>query len=257
VLHDKRIAVVVPAYNVAPRLSAVLATMPAPLVDRVLVVDDASADGTADVAREAAVRDARVVLLRHEANRGVGGAIATGYRAALEDGADVVAVMAGDGQMDPEDLARVLEPVASGAADYAKGNRLLHPDVVRAMPFTRLVGNVVLSAMTRAATGLWHVGDSQCGYTAVHRRVLHALDPSEMWARYGYPNHLLGALSRAGFRVTDVVVRPVYAGERSGVRLRDAAVTIPRILWRIARARAASRRSALPAPAEGSGFVKI
>jgi glycosyltransferase involved in cell wall biosynthesis len=246
-----RIAVVVPAYNVAARLRPVLTTMPA-FVDHVIVVDDASVDGTHLVAAEAG--DARVVLVRHPVNRGVGGALASGYRRALELGADVIAVMAGDGQMDPDDLAGVLAPVANGTVDYAKGNRLRHPDVVRAMPWTRLAGNLVLSTLTRAATGLWHVGDSQCGYTAIHRRVLTTLDPAEMWARYGYPNHLLGALARAGFRVVDVVVRPIYAGERSGVRLRDAVVTIPRILGRIALARVLERRRALP---DSAGFVKI
>jgi glycosyltransferase involved in cell wall biosynthesis len=247
---SSRIAVVVPAFNVATRLPTVLATMPSPLVDHVVVVDDASADETSAVAR--ACGDPRVRVVRHEVNLGVGGAIATGYREALALGADVIAVMAGDAQMDPADLERVVAPVATGEVDYAKGNRLRHPDVLRVMPWTRLVGNVALSTLTCAATGLWHVGDSQCGYTAIHRRVLGALDPSAMWSRYGYPNHLLGALARGGFRVTDVVVRPIYAGERSGVRLRDAVVIIPRILWRIALARLAERHRPLP-----SGFVEI
>lgn len=257
-LDHARIAVVVPAYNVAARLGAVLASMPAPLVDHVIVVDDASTDETARVA--VAAGDARVRLVRHATNRGVGAAIATGYAAAMALEADVVAVMAGDGQMDPRDLPALVAPVVHGAADYAKGNRLRHASVVRAMPPARLVGNVALSLLTRAATGLWHVGDSQCGYTAVHRRVLAALDPRAMWARYGYPNHLLGALARAGFRVTDVVVRPVYAGEQSGVRLRDAVVTIPRILLRIALARLAERRRRRDAARQAltsGGFVKV
>lgn len=226
--------------------------MPSPVVDLVIVVDDASTDATAEVAR--ASGDKRVVLVRHSQNRGVGAAIATGYRVAYAQGADVVVVMAGDGQMDPADLECLLVPVVSGAADYAKGNRLDHPEVLRTMPLTRLLGNIVLSALTRLATGLWHVSDSQCGYTAVHRRVLSVLDPAAMWPRYGYPNHLLGALARNGFRVVDVVVRPVYAGERSGVRLRDALVTIPKILFRIALARWSERRRALPS---SSGFIEL
>jgi glycosyltransferase involved in cell wall biosynthesis len=252
VLAGSHIAVVVPAFNVAARLGRVLATMPRPLVDLVVVVDDGSTDASGEIART--MGDPRVVVARHAQNRGVGAAIATGYTVALERSADVIAVMAGDGQMDPDDLAALVEPVALGKADYAKGNRLRHPTVVRAMPWTRLAGNAVLSAMTRAATGLWHIGDSQCGYTAVHRRVLLALDPTAMWQRYGYPNHLLGALACGGFRVQDVVVRPVYAGERSGVRVRDALVTIPRILVRIAAARHGFGRRELPAR---GGFVEL
>lgn len=248
-----RIAVVVPAFNVAPRIATVLATMPA-FVDELLVIDDGSIDDTARIANVAPSPATHVTVIAHGSNRGVGAAIATGYQAAVTRGADVIAVMAGDGQMDPDDLARVIEPVAVGTCDYAKGNRLAHRDVLRAMPFARLVGNIVLSALTRIATGLWHVGDSQCGYTAVHRRVLLGLDPSAMWARYGYPNHLLGALARVGFRVSDVVVRPVYAGERSGVRVRDAVITIPKILFAIAAARVAQRNQPLPAP---DGFVEI
>jgi glycosyltransferase involved in cell wall biosynthesis len=224
-------------------------------VDDVFVIDDGSDDRTGSVAREAHCSAQRCTVMAHEANRGVGAAIATGYAAALASGCDVVAVMAGDGQMDPSDLEAVIGPVARGECDYAKGNRLAHPSVLRAMPFTRLVGNIVLSNLTRLATGLRHVNDSQCGYTAIHRRVLTALDPAAMWARYGYPNHLLGALARTGHRVADVVVRPVYAGERSGVRFRDAVVTIPRILAAIALARVTERRrEPLPAP---RGFVEI
>jgi glycosyltransferase involved in cell wall biosynthesis len=253
VFEGSRIAVVVPAFRVATRIASVLTGMPS-FVDDVFVIDDGSDDGTGDVARATRCTAAKCTVLAHDTNRGVGAAIATGYRAALAAGGDVIAVMAGDGQMDPSDLERVVAPVARGECDYAKGNRLAHPSVWCAMPFTRLVGNFVLSNLTRMATGLWHVSDSQCGYTAIHRRVLLALDASAMWARYGYPNHLLGALARTGHRVADVVVRPVYAGERSGIRLRDAAITIPRILAAVAMARITERREPLPAP---RGFVEI
>ncbi|MFO0652357.1 MAG: glycosyltransferase family 2 protein [Polyangiales bacterium] len=233
-LHGKRITVVVPAFNTSARVMRVIATLPA-FVDACVVVDDASTDDTP--AHLTSCADPRVTVLRHTENRGVGGAIATGYLHALEDGADLAAVMAGDGQMDPDDLAALAEPVALGHADYAKGNRLGHPDCLRAMPLTRWIGNVALSAMTRAATGLSHIGDSQCGYTVVSRRVLERVDVARMWTRYGYPNHLLGALAFAGLRVVDVTVRPVYADERSGVRLRDAVITVPRILGLVAWAR--------------------
>lgn len=230
-IDDKRVAVVIPAFNVAARVARVIETLPS-WVDRVLLVDDGSMDGTARVA--ARVDRAGVEILTHEINRGVGAAIATGYKRALALGEDVAVVMAGDGQMDPADLPALVHPVLTGEAHYAKGNRLRHRAVLRAMPPVRLAGNVALSTLTRAATGLWHVGDSQCGYTAIHREALAALDLDALWPRYGYPNDLLSALSVRGLRVIDVTVRPVYDGAPSGVRWRDALVTIPKILARAA-----------------------
>lgn len=239
-IDGHRAAVVIPAFNVASRIARVIETIPA-WVDRVWVIDDGSSDGTARVAQRAAREGVRVVA--HEFNRGVGAAIATGYRRATaeerDESADVIVVMAGDGQMDPADLLALVHPVTSGRAHYAKGNRLRHKSVLRAMPAVRLAGNVTLSALTRVATGLWHIGDSQCGYTAIHRDAVRALDLDALWPRYGYPNDLLSALSVRGFRVTDVTVRPVYDGAPSGVRWKDALVTIPRIL---VRARARARR---------------
>lgn len=225
--------------------------MPA-FVDHVVLVDDGSTDDT--VAQARSIGDARLRIESHGDNRGVGAAITTGYQAAHDLGADVTVVMAGDGQMHPDDLAPLLAPVLSGDVDYAKGNRLRHPDVARTMPLSRLIGNVVLSAVTRYATGLDDIGDSQCGYTAIHRRVWSVIDPGAMWQRYGYPNHLLGALAASDFRIADVVVRAVYDGERSGVRIRDALVTVPRILFSVARARWSPRERALPAP---GGFATI
>lgn len=237
-LHGQRLVVVIPAYNTGPRVLRVIETLPA-FVDHALVIDDGSADETRALLD--ALDAPRVEVLRHRENRGVGAALATGYARALELRADLVAVMAGDGQMHPDDLAALAEPVARDEADYAKGNRLDHPACARVMPLARHAGNRVLSALTRAATGLWHVTDSQCGYTVISRAVLEHLDTTRMWTRYGYPNHLLGALAHAGFRVRDVVVRPVYAGERSGIRLRDALLVIPRILAAIAWARLRGR----------------
>jgi glycosyltransferase involved in cell wall biosynthesis len=235
VLLGQPLAVVVPAYNTGARVLRVLSTLPA-CVDLAVVVDDASTDDTPR--HLATVTDPRVYCLRHAHNRGVGGALATGYALALERGAALVAVLAGDGQMDPEDLPALCLPVAEGRADYAKGNRLRHPACVKSMPWTRFVGNHTLSLLTRAATGLWHLSDSQCGYTVISRRALASLDLGSLWRRYGYPNHLLGALALAGWRVAEVTVRPVYGDERSGVRLRDALVTVPRIILWVAWARA-------------------
>lgn len=225
------IAVVVPAFNEADKLAATVRSIPG-FVDNIIVVDDASTDGTARVAGRLSRRRGLVVIA-HERNRGVGAAIATGYERALALGADVTAVMAGDGQMDPADLPRLLAPVVAGAADYSKGNRFLWPGCWRQMPVQRLLGNVALSLLTCLSSGYWRLFDSQCGYTAASRRALLAIDPRRMFERYGYPNDLLGRLRRAGARVVDVAVRPVYGPQwRSGIRPLRVAVPILFVLAR-------------------------
>ncbi|MFW5876551.1 MAG: glycosyltransferase family 2 protein [Myxococcota bacterium] len=228
--HAARVAVVMPAHNEARLIGAALASIPA-WVDDVIVVDDGSTDGTAAAAR--ASGEPRVQVLRHDHNRGVGAALTSGYRAAFAAGADVAVVMAGDGQMHPEDLPALLAPALDGAADYVKGNRLSHPAVRRVMPGPRWVGNQVLSWLTRRATGL-ALHDSQCGYTVLTRRAAERLPLEDLWSRYGYPNDLLGLAAATGMTVRDVTVRPVYGTETSGVRWWHAALVIPALLVRVA-----------------------
>lgn len=229
---DAKVAVIVPAYQEERIIARMLARVPA-YVDHVYVVDDASTDGTAELVL--AHDDLRVRLIRHSDNRGVGAAIATGYANALAEGCDVLAVMAADDQMDPVDLPRLLAPVVSGVADYAKGNRLLHPDA-RRMPRRRRLGTRVLSALTRSATAL-DVYDSQCGFTALSAKAARRLPLAELWPRYGYPNDLLGMLAGAGCQVAEVPVRPVYADEDSGLRAYHMFVIMGVILRRWRRSR--------------------
>jgi glycosyltransferase involved in cell wall biosynthesis len=227
----RRVTVVVPAYNEEKLLGRVLDTMPA-LVDRVIAVDDASADGTAQVLAEAQRRmGERLRVIRHETNGGVGAAIVTGYKAAIFEGDDsgLVVVMAGDAQMDPGDLPRLLAPLARGQADYAKGNRLFTGQAWKIIPRHRYVGNAVLSLLTKVASGYWHVADSQSGYTAVTVEALKVLQLDRLYKRYGFPNHLLVELNNYDFRVRDVPIKPVYGiGEQSGIRLPSV---IPRLSW--------------------------
>jgi glycosyltransferase involved in cell wall biosynthesis len=182
--------------------------------DAIYVVDDASADGTAAAA--AAVGDPRVRVIRHGENRGVGAAITSGYTRALEENADVLVVMAGDDQMDPEDLEALIAPVIAGEADYVKGSRFRHGDA-RRMPLARRTGSQLLSFLTRLATGL-DVDDCQCGYTALAARAARILPLGELWPRFGYPNDLLGMIAEHRLRIVEVPVRPVYADEASGLR---------------------------------------
>ncbi len=230
----KRVAVVVPAFDEADRIARVIRGIPA-WVDAVFVVDDASRDGTSAIANTLA--DSRVTVATHPENRGVGAAIVTGYRLALAVRADVIAVMAGDDQMDPHDLGRVVSPVTLDHADYVKGNRFMHP-ARRHMPFERRLAGSALALLTRAATGL-DIDDSQCGFTALSAAMAARLPLEKLWPRYGYPNDLLGLLAAAGARVVEVPVRPVYAGERSGVRPWHALVVIGIVARGYLRARVA------------------
>lgn len=224
-----RISVVVPAYNEARLITQTLRSVPA-YVTHVVVVDDGSADDTALMAQS--LNDPRVEVVRHRENRGVGAAIVTGYLTAFGRGADVCAVMAGDGQMDPADLERLIGPVLRGEAAYAKGDRLSFPDARRAMPWTRWLGNWVLARLTGLAAGL-PVRDSQCGYTALSREAALQLPLHKLWSRYGYPNDLLGMLRERNLPVSEVVVRPVYADEESGIRLWHALFVVPFVLLRV------------------------
>ncbi|HEX4445823.1 MAG TPA: glycosyltransferase family 2 protein [Polyangiaceae bacterium] len=226
-----RVVAVVPAWEEAPRIARVVASMPA-WVDAIVVVDDASTDGTAEAARGSG--DERVRVVRHPVNRGVGAAIATGYRCALSmpgGPRDAFVVMAGDGQMDPEDLPAVVAPITRGEADYVKGDRFRRADTARAMPHARRLGGRVFSWATARAIGV-PISDSQCGYTAITRAACARLDLDALWPRYGYPNDLLSQLAVRGLRIAEVPVRAVYADEVSRLTLRH----VPVVAGLIARA---------------------
>jgi len=233
VYEGKSVTVVVPAYNEEKLIGTVLDTMP-DFVDLIIVVDDASTDHTSDTVASYHVRLAdRLVCVRHTHNQGVGAAIVTGYKQALLRQSDVVAVMAGDGQMDPDDLARLVAPIARCEVEYTKGNRLFRGESWRLIPHSRYLGNAALSLLTKIASGYWHLADSQSGYTAIARLALERLDLDTIYKRYGMPNDMLIQLNVGDCRVRDVSVRPIYdIGETSGIRLRRV---IPTISWLLLR----------------------
>jgi dolichol-phosphate mannosyltransferase len=233
-----------PAHNEAKLIRGALESIPS-FVDYIIVVDDASVDSTAAIARSIG-RSTDVI--RHGTNQGVGAAIVTGCKHAFMRGADLTAVMAADGQMDPADLPALLAPLIIGEADYVKGNRLQWPGARTAMPWHRWVGNHLFSGLTRRAIGV-DVSDSQCGYVAMNRRTQRAFDWQRLWKGYGYPNDLLSWLVMCGVRVGEMPVRPVYGLERSGIRLRHVLLIIPfvivrawfrRLTWRRELARSTS-----------------
>ena len=227
-IEGKTVGVVVPAYQEEELLPSTLGGIPE-FVDRIYVVDDGSPDGTVERARAAAAADPRVSVIARERNGGVGAAVVTGYRQALEDGIDVAVVMNADNQMDPEDLEHLVVPVARGEVDYAKANRLFTGQAWQLIPHSRYLGNAILSLWTKVASGYWHVADAQSGYTAIGKRMLGLLDLDHLYPRYGFPNDMLVHLNVWNAKVRDVPSRPIYGvGERSGIRLRKV---IPTIWW--------------------------
>ena len=225
---DKSICVIVPAYNESTQIGKVLSTMP-DFVDRVVVVDDASKDDTVDIVRQYQKKIGKIEVIQHETNQGVGAAISTGYIRARDKASDVTAVMAGDGQMDPLELGKIIGPVVDGSADYVKGNRLFYGDAWHMIPHYRYLGNSFLSLMTKVASGYWHIADSQSGYTAISLIALKRINLDKIYNDYGMPNDLLIKLNQHDFRVRDVHIRPVYdVGEKSGIKVNKV---IPRISW--------------------------
>ena len=235
---NKSISVVVPCYNEENQINGVIETMP-DYVDKMVVVDDCSRDNTISVVEAAMDREPKVILIKHEKNQGVGGAIATGYNWSRDNNIDAAVVMAGDGQMDPIDLPAILNPVVNNETDYSKGNRLFTGEAYKKIPKIRYFGNAVLSLFTKIASGYWHIADSQTGYTAINKLALHTINWEDMYKRYGQPNDLLVKLNVYNFRVRDININPVYGvGEKSGIKIRKVIFSISWLLlkkfvWRL------------------------
>ena len=200
------------------------------LVDHIVVVDDTSQDATSEVL--SSWPDPRLCAHRHTQNGGVGAAIVTGYRLALSLGADAVAVMAADAQMDPADLPSLLDALIDEDTDYVKGNRLAYPGAWQQMPTVRYVGTLALSLLTRLSSGYGELLDTQCGYTVARREALERLPLSSLYARYGFPNDILNQLGEIGAQVSQRPVRPVYADERSDLRPARVIAPISKLLAR-------------------------
>lgn len=212
------IAVVIPCYRVGERIDAVLAAIPA-MVSRIYCVDDACPEHCGDHI-ERTCRDPRVIVLRHDHNQGVGGAVITGYRQALADGAEVIVKIDGDGQMDPGLLPSFVTPILNGNCDYAKGNRFFRVQDVRAMPRRRLLGNAALSFLNKLSSGYWTIFDPTNGYTAVHAAVLAHLPLDDIDRGYFFETDMLFRLATLRCVVIDVPMVARYGGEVSSLRVR-------------------------------------
>ena len=225
---DKTIAVVCPAYNEERLIADTLCSIP-DVVDRVYVVDDGSTDRTPEIIQSL---DRNVTYFRHPKNQGVGAAIVTGYKRFLEEGLDIAVVMAGDNQMDPCHLPRLLAPIIEGRADYTKGDRLSKPENKIGISRWRRFGNRLLTWLTRIASGNWKLSDPQNGYTAVTNAALNKLGINSIHHRYGYCNDILVKLTVIGLRIIDVPMPARYGNEISKIRYSQY---IPSVSWLLLR----------------------
>lgn len=234
-----RIAVVIPCYRVNRHILDVIATIPS-WIEGIYAVDDCCPEKTADLLVEQC-RDPRLRIIRHTANQGVGGATCSGYQAALQDGFEVVVKMDGDGQMNPDYLMRLVNPLIAGQADYTKGNRFYDFQALRQMPFLRRIGNLGLTLLTKAASGFWHVADPTNGYTAIHRSALQLLNLDRVSGRYFFETSMLIHLNIIRAVATDVPIPARYGDEKSSLSVWRALFGFPprllrgfcqRLLWR-------------------------
>jgi dolichol-phosphate mannosyltransferase len=211
------IAVVVPAYKVSRHILPLLARM-GPEVSRIYVVDDACPDGSGRLVESECI-DSRVRVLYNERNLGVGGAVMSGYQAAIMDGAEVIVKIDGDGQMDPSLLPSFVGPILSGEADYTKGNRFYDLTLVQSMPIARILGNAALSFMTKFSTGYWNIFDPTNGYTAIHASVAGLLPFGKISRRYFFESDMLFRLNIIRAVVVDVPMKARYEDEVSNLKI--------------------------------------
>ncbi|MFA5944464.1 MAG: glycosyltransferase family 2 protein [Candidatus Thermoplasmatota archaeon] len=237
--QGRRIAVIIPAYNEELLIQETLDGLPE-YVDLAVVVDDASTDSTSEKVREWTDRrkDARVDLVRHETNQGVGNGIKTGYKRAMAAGADILVVAAGDNQMDQAQIPKLLDPIIQGKADYTKGNRLFARGSFEGMSAWRVLGNSILTLLTKVSSGNWHISDPQNGYTAITKDALERINVDAIWGWYGYCNDILARCNAYNVRVKDVAIPARYGTEKSKIKYgrfmrRVSALLLRNFFWRM------------------------
>lgn len=215
---DKKIAVIVPAYNEELLIKKTIDSIPE-MVGEIILINDCSTDNTKNIIKEEMKSNKKINLINLEKNSGVGFAIVKGYEEAYKKNYDIGVVMPGDAQALPEDFESLVAPVLNETVDYTKGNRLKYKGVSSIMPKHRFFGNTLLTLLTKFASGYYHIMDPQMGYTALNLKILPDLNIQSLIKRYGYPGHLLYLLNLADAKVADVEVKPHYGEEKSGIRL--------------------------------------
>ena len=233
----KSIGVVVPAYNEERFIVEVIDCLPE-YIDKVYVIDDGSIDNTFKAASGITCRNGNLKVIRHAKNKGVGASIVTGYRSSMLDRIDVSVVMAGDNQMDPAQLPRLLNPIVSGGADYTKGDRTSIENNMRGMSYWRRFRNLLLRWLTRVASGCHNLNDPQNGYTAISVEMLRQLDLDDIYPWYGYCNDVLVKLAVARARIQEVAMPARYQFEKSKICYvkyipRISMLLLREFLWRL------------------------
>jgi glycosyltransferase involved in cell wall biosynthesis len=221
----KKIAVVIPAFKVANQILRVIERI-GPEVSLIIVIDDKCPESSGELVRSSC-KDKRVVLITHEENKGVGGAVISGYRYAIENGADVVVKVDGDGQMNPRLIPLLVEPILNGQADYTKGNRFFNVQEILQMPKVRIFGNLILSFFSKISTGYWQVFDPNNGFTAIDKSVLRKLPLDKISNRYFFETDMLFRLNLVRAVVVDVPMDAVYGNEKSSLSVMRALFEFP------------------------------
>ena len=240
--RNKNISLVIPAYNEEKLIKPTLENVP-DIFGKIYVVDDFSPDNQNSVIMKCAEKDKRIQLLKHEKNKGPGAAIITGYLKSSEENFDIAVVVGGDFQMPLNEVSKLLDPLIDGKADYSKGNRFLLSkldETLMRMPKTRLIGNWIITALTKIASGYYKIMDVVDGYTAITKEAIDALDWSKAWPEYGYPMDFLIRMNAYGLKVIDVPRTAIYLeGERQSqikgfsYALRVSPMIIKAFLWRL------------------------
>lgn len=212
--HDPRIFVIIPAFNAEATIPSVIKGIPG-FIHTIIVVDDFSSDHTSDIVKQIQHTDLRIVLVRHDRNQGVGGAVQTGYRLSLQNGADVIVKLDSDGQMDPSYIQQLIAPILSDDADYTKGNRFLHEKELSCMPYIRRIGNLGLSFLTKAASGYWNIFDPTNGYTAISADAVLSLNFDRLAKRYFFEISMLLELGLQRMVIADIFIPAIYGSAKS------------------------------------------
>jgi glycosyltransferase involved in cell wall biosynthesis len=211
-----KISVVIPCYNVSKHIEGVIAGLP-PEISFIITVNDNSTDNTQSLLEELALSNPKIMIIKHEINKGVGGALITGYKKSLELRADITIKLDGDGQMDPSYIPKLVQPIVDGKADFTKGNRFYDFMALRTMPIARRIGNLGLSFLTKAASGYWNIFDPTNGYTAIRNEMLEQINFEKLHNRYFFETSMIAELYLNNTVIYDVPMKARYGDEISGL----------------------------------------
>jgi len=225
------IAVILPSYKVKGHIKEVVETIP-DFIDHIIVVDDKCPEGSGKYIEHCFAGNERVKIIYHDVNKGVGGAVISGYKLALELNVDIAVKMDGDGQMDPQYLKQLIGPIIQNKADYTKGNRFYDFKALKKMPKIRLFGNSILSFLLKVASGYWNIMDPTNGFTAINKEAIESLNFDRISNRYFFESDMLINLNICNKVVKDVNIPAFYGNEKSSMNIKSIALKFPLLLCR-------------------------